>query len=48
MTFIKDLAERLALRVHLTTDGHRPYLSAVEKAFGADVDYAMLVKRYQL
>src|SRR2546422_8741805 len=40
--FMKDLASRLANRVQLTTDGHRPYLEAVEGAFGIDVDYAML------
>src|SRR5205814_6440442 len=28
------------------TDGHRPYIEAVEAAFGADVDYAMLIKVY--
>lgn len=44
--FIGDLASRLANRVQLTTDGHRPYLTAVESAFGADIDYAMLVKLY--
>ena len=44
--FIADLASRLAHRVQLTTDGHKPYLEAVEGAFGADVDYAMLVKQY--
>lgn len=33
-------------RVQLTTDGFRPYLPAIEDAFGADVDYAMLVKTY--
>ena len=44
--FIGDLAERLANRVQLTTDGHKAYLSAVEDAFGAGVDYAMLVKLY--
>ena len=44
--FMHDLAERLAHRVQLTTDGHRAYLSAVESAFGSDVDYAMLVKLY--
>jgi IS1 family transposase len=44
--FISDLASRLANRVQLTTDGHRPYLQAVESAFGADIDYAMLVKLY--
>jgi IS1 family transposase len=45
-TFIQDLAKRLANRVQLTTDGHRAYLSAVEDSFGADIDYAMLVKLY--
>ena len=41
-----DLRRRLASRVQLTTDGHKAYLSAVEEAFGADVDYAMLIKLY--
>ena len=44
--FIDDLAVRLASRVQLTSDGHRAYLEAVEGAFGADVDYAQLVKIY--
>lgn len=44
--FIDDLASRLANRVQLTSDGHKAYLNAVEGAFGADVDYAMLVKLY--
>jgi IS1 family transposase len=44
--FVADLASRLANRVQLTTDGHAAYLEAVEGAFGADVDYAMLVKIY--
>jgi IS1 family transposase len=44
--FIADLAGRLAHRVQLTTDGHRPYLEAVEGAFGSEIDYAMLVKLY--
>lgn len=44
--FIDDLASRLNNRVQLTTDGHKVYLDAVEKAFGADIDYAMLVKVY--
>ena len=44
--FINDLASRLANRVQLTSDGHAPYLQAVEGAFGADVDYAQLVKIY--
>ncbi len=44
--FIRDLAERLVARVQLTTDGHKPYLEAIEAAFGASIDYAMLVKLY--
>lgn len=44
--FMDDLRGRLANRVQLTTDGHKAYLEAVEGAFGADVDYAMLVKLY--
>lgn len=44
--FMDDLAARLANRVQLTTDGHRVYLTAVEEAFGSNVDYAMLVKLY--
>lgn len=44
--FMLDVAGRLANRVQLTTDGHRAYLDAVEGAFGADIDYAMLVKHY--
>ena len=44
--FMEDVATRLAKRVQLTTDGHKAYLDAVEGAFGADVDYAQLVKLY--
>lgn len=46
MTFINDLAPRLSSRVQLTSDGHKPYLQAIEGAFGADIDYAMLIKTY--
>ena len=44
--FIQDLAGRLANRVQLTTDGHKVYVDAVEDAFGADIDYAMLIKMF--
>lgn len=47
MKFIEDLASRLQHRIQLTTDGHSAYLTAVEHAFGIDVDYAMLEKIYQ-
>ncbi len=45
--FIEDLASRLSSRVQLTTDGHKPYIEAVEGAFGNDIDFAMLVKHYR-
>jgi IS1 family transposase len=45
--FMDDLANRLANRVQLTTDGHRVYLEAVENAFAGDIDYAMLIKIYE-
>jgi IS1 family transposase len=44
--FMEDLAGRLANRVQLTTDGHKAYLTAVDRAFGEDIDCAMLVKIY--
>lgn len=44
--FIADLKKRLGNRVQLTTDGHKAYLQAVEDTFGADIDYAMLIKLY--
>jgi len=44
--FISDVASRLVGRVQLTTDGHKAYLQAVEKAFGSEIDYAMLDKLY--
>jgi IS1 family transposase len=44
--FMEDLAARLAHRVQLTTDGYTPYLSAVDNAFGSDIDYGQLVKIY--
>ena len=43
---MQDVASRLTNRVQLTTDGHKAYLSAVEGAFGADIDYAQVVKLY--
>lgn len=44
--FVSDLADRLADRIQLTSDGLAAYLQAVERAFRGDVDYAMLVKVY--
>ena len=44
--FMNDVASRLKHVVQLTTDGHKPYLNAVENAFHNDVDFAQLVKLY--
>jgi IS1 family transposase len=44
--FMRDLKDRLATRVQLTTDGFRPYSNAVDDTFGMDVDYAQLIKIY--
>lgn len=46
MVFMDDMRQRLANRVQITTDGHKAYLQAVEGAFGADIDYAVLHKVY--
>jgi IS1 family transposase len=45
-TFIDDLTPRLASRNQLTSDDLKPYLAALEGAFGSNIDYAMLVKVY--
>ena len=44
--FAKDIAARVSNRIQLTSDGHSPYLWAIEEAFGADIDFAQLVKVY--
>lgn len=44
--FLQDVASRLSNRIQLTTDGHKMYLDAVPDAFGANVDFAQLVKVY--
>jgi len=44
--FMRDVADRLANRVQMTTDGLKVYLNAVADAFGTRIDYAMLVKIY--
>jgi hypothetical protein len=46
MAFMDDLRSRLTNRVQLTSDGHKAYLEAVEGAFGADVEYAQLIKLF--
>ena len=44
--FIGDLSRRILGRCQLTTDGLDGYIDAVEEHFGANVDFAQLVKQY--
>ncbi|MBA3557208.1 MAG: IS1 family transposase [Gemmatimonadaceae bacterium] len=45
--FVQDIADRVANRIQLTTDGHNMYLTAVERAFKWNgCDFAQLVKTY--
>jgi hypothetical protein len=42
--FIEDLASRLTHRIQLSSDALKAYEGAVERAFGAEVDYGSIVK----
>jgi IS1 family transposase len=44
--FLADIASRLRTRPHISTDGLRAYVEAVENAFGINVDYGMVIKSY--
>ncbi len=43
---MKDIAARLTSNIQLTTDGLYWYVDAVDHAFGIDIDYAIIQKRY--
>jgi IS1 family transposase len=45
--FVSDIASRLRNRVQISSDGLSAYVEAVEQAFGANVDYAQIVKVFQ-
>lgn len=45
--FMQDIASRVATKIQLTTDGHKPYIEAVNNAFDlGGIDYAQLIKMY--
>ena len=44
--FVQDIANRVRNRVQISTDALGAYGEAVERAFGADVDYGQIVKVY--
>jgi IS1 family transposase len=45
--FVADTASRLTDRVQVTSDGWQVYRDAIKRAFGDDVDFAMLIKQYK-
>ena len=47
-TFVTDLNRRIVPhhRFQITTDGLEGYIPAIEEYFGADVDFAQLIKNY--
>lgn len=46
--FIDDLASRMAKRIQLSSDAMNAYADAVERGFGAEVDYGQISKTYSL
>jgi hypothetical protein len=46
VAFMTDRSDRLANRIHLSSDSLPTYVDAVERVFGADVDYGQIVKFY--
>ena len=44
--FMDDLASRLTQRPQISSDALRAYDSAIERAFGAEVDYGSIFKTY--
>ncbi|MGQ0741333.1 MAG: IS1 family transposase [Alphaproteobacteria bacterium] len=48
VAFMMDLSGRVANRVQISSDSLNTYIDAVERAFGADVDYGQIVKFYDV
>lgn len=44
--FVEDVASRMRNRVQISSDALRAYVDAIEQAFGANVDFAQIVKTY--
>jgi IS1 family transposase len=45
--FVADIAGRVKNRVQISTDGLGSYVEAVDRAFGANVDYAQIIKVFE-
>ena len=46
LAFAQELRARVLGAPQITTDGHKPYLEAIEQAFGRKVQYAQILKTY--
>ena len=46
MPLLADVASRMRNRVQISSDALRAYVDAVEMNFGADVDFAQIIKTY--
>ena len=46
--FMEDIHSRVKGRINLSTDGHQPYVRAVDSTFGSLIDYGQVVKNYRL
>jgi IS1 family transposase len=46
--FVEDVSSRLRNRVQISSDALRAYVDAVELSFGADVDFAQIIKTYEV
>ena len=44
--FVSDVASRITNRVQISSDALRNYVEAIEATFGADVDFAQIIKTY--
>src|SRR2546423_4329232 len=44
--FVADVASRMRNRVQISSDALRAYVDAIETNFGADVDFAQIIKTY--
>jgi len=44
--FVGDVAKRVKGRVQISSDGLKAYADSIEQTFGADVDYAQIIKTY--
>jgi IS1 family transposase len=46
--FVEDVSSRLRNRVQISSDALRAYVDAVELSFGSDVDFAQIIKTYEV